>query len=174
MSYTQVIVLQITLSVVIFTIIAKFYVWPRLEKLALPDALAPLLLLHAFRYLGLIFLVPSVVGTVPDEFAVPTAYGDLATGVLATAAVLALLYRKAAGIPLAWIVSVLGTVDFMYGYFQGLRLTVELGATFYIPVLFNPAMFVAQFMIFKLLISDRRMMSESREVRGGLTAPGSD
>ena len=129
LSYTQIIILQVTLSLSIYAIIAKIYVWPRLTKLALPDALVPLLLLLAFRYLGLVFLIPSVVGTtLPSEFAVPTAYGDLATGVLATAAVLALHYRKAPGIPLTWLVSVLGTLDFMYGYFQGIRLEVELGA----------------------------------------------
>ena len=167
MSYTQIVLVSITASLVIYIIIAKVYVWPRLQKLVLSDALVPLLLVHAFRYLGLIFLVPSAIGTtLPSEFAVPVAYGDLATGVLAIAAVLALIYRRAPGIPLAWIVSLLGTLDFMYGYFQGLRLTVELGAAYYIPVLFNPAMLISHILIYTLLISERRRKHELVEVHG--------
>jgi len=44
----------------------------------------------------------------------------------------------------------------MYGYFHGIRLLAPLGAAYYIPVLFNPAMFVGHFLIFKLLISNMR------------------
>ena len=97
----------------------------------------------------------------PTEFAVPVAYGDLATGIFATLAVLALVNRKAGAIPLVWFVSVIGSIDFIYGYFQGLRLTVELGAAYYIPVLFNPAMLISHFLIYKLLVSDHRRGRES-------------
>jgi hypothetical protein len=48
------------------------------------DALRPLLTLHAFRFVGLAFLVPGVVSPdLPAAFANPAAYGDLAAAVLA-------------------------------------------------------------------------------------------
>ena len=134
---------------------AHFFVWPRLKKMELQDALIPLLFVLSFRYLGLLFLMPEVMGnTLPPAFAIPTAYGDLATSVLAIIAVLTLRYRKTGGIPLAWLVSLVGTLDFMYGYSVGITLKAQVGGpAYFIPVLFNPAMFVSHFMIWKLLIS---------------------
>ncbi len=76
--------LQVLLSLVGYSRIAPFYVAPRLAALPLPAALTPLLLLHAFRHLGMVFLVPAVVGTaLPPAFAVPAAYGDLLAALLA-------------------------------------------------------------------------------------------
>jgi hypothetical protein len=49
--------LQVVLSLVGYSLIARFYVAPRLAALPLPAALTPLLLLHAFRHLGMVFLV---------------------------------------------------------------------------------------------------------------------
>ena len=51
---------------------------------------------------------------------------------------------------------VIGTLDFLYAYMVGIPMKVQIGGpAYFIPVLFNPAMFVATFMIFKLLISDK-------------------
>src|SRR6185503_7259360 len=45
--------------------------------------LPPLLLPHAFRHMGLVFLLPTVVrGALPPAFARPAAYGDLGAGLL--------------------------------------------------------------------------------------------
>jgi len=53
-------------------------------------------------------------------------------------------------------VGVIGTLDFLYAYMVGIPMKVQIGGpAYFIPVLFNPAMFVATFMIFKLLISDK-------------------
>ena len=48
------------------------------------QALFWLTLPHAFRHVGMVFLVPGVVARpLPEAFAIPAAYGDLLTGVLA-------------------------------------------------------------------------------------------
>lgn len=162
MTYVQITILQVTMAVIVYAIIAKLYVWPRLQKMSVLDALIPLLLLHAFRYIGLMFLVPSVVGDdVPSAWAIPTAYADLATSVLAILAVLALHYRNAAGIPLAWFASLVGMADFLQAYPRAILGEITVGAAYYIPILFNPAMFVSYFMIYKLLISGTRKESSA-------------
>jgi hypothetical protein len=123
----------------------------------LRDALVPLLLLHAFRHMGLVFLLPNFVGsTLPAEFAIPTAYGDLLTGLLAILAVIALRGRWPFAIALAWIANTLGMVDFLYGFYQGTRLQVNLGAAYYIPTVVNPAMWVSHFMILAMLLRRAR------------------
>src|SRR5712691_11806755 len=61
MTTLQIFGLQFLLSLVVYGLIARWYVAPRLAALPLPSALSPLLFLHAFRHLGMVFLVPTVV-----------------------------------------------------------------------------------------------------------------
>jgi len=152
-SALQIFVVQFTLSLTLFSLIARWYVVPRLATLPVQDALIPLLFLHAFRHMGLVFLLPTVVGsTLPEQFALPTAYGDLLTGLLALLAIVALRCRWPGGIALAWLVNLVGLTDFAWGNYQGLRLQVALGAAYYIPTVINPAMWVAHVLMLWLLI----------------------
>lgn len=154
MDATQIFAVQFALSMTIYALIAKWFVAPRLARLALHDALVPLLFLHAFRHMGLVFLLPGVTGAVlPAAFAVPTAYGDLATGLLALLAILALRGRWPGALALAWLVNLVGLADFAWGNYQGLRLQVSLGAAYYIPVVVNPAMWVAHFLMIWMLVT---------------------
>ena len=76
--------LQFVLSLVVWGLIAKWLVAPWLETKSPHDALFWLTLPHAFRYMGMVFLVPGVVARpLPSAFATAAAYGDLLTGVLA-------------------------------------------------------------------------------------------
>ncbi len=144
---------QFSIALVIYSVIAAWYVWPRLRTLAWQDALVPLLLLVSFRYLGLIFLLPQVIGAeLPVIFALPVAVGDLATGLLALGAAVRLRGRRSGGQALAWLANVLGILDFAYGYSVGIALQIPLGSAYYLPALFNPAMVVAHFLITRLLV----------------------
>ena len=70
MTLQQIFGLQVLLSFVLFTLVARWYVSPRLATLPVDRALQPLLVLHATRHMGLVFLVPTVVGgTLPAAFA---------------------------------------------------------------------------------------------------------
>jgi len=141
------------MSITIYSVIAKWYIWPRLKTISIYDALIPLLLLHAFRHLGLVFILPAFIGTtLPKEFAEPTAYGDLATSVLALTSCVLLRNKLSAGIILAWITNLVGLSDFIYGFYQGVKQLVPLGPAYYIPIIANPAMYVAHFLMFVLLI----------------------
>ncbi len=83
--------LQFFLSLVVWGLIAKWLVTPWLETKSPDQALFWLTLPHAFRHVGMVFLVPGVVAqTLPESFAAPAAYGDLVTGVLALLALIAL------------------------------------------------------------------------------------
>ena len=149
--------LQVLLSLVGYTLIARFYAAPRLAALPLPAALTPLLLLHAFRHLGMVFLVPSVVGpALPAAFAVPAAYGDLLAALLALLAIAALRNGWSLAIPLIWLFNVEGTLDLVNAFYQGLRNNVQLGAGYYIPTFAVPALFVTHAMIFTMLIRRTR------------------
>jgi hypothetical protein len=156
MSSLQIFGLQVALSFVVYGLIAAWYVAPALAGRPLEIALPPLLLLHAFRHLGLVFLVPTVVGAaVPPGFAVPAAYGDLLAGLLALAALLALRARSAAAVPLVWLFSAVGLLDLINAFYQGLSADVQLGAGYYIPTFVVPALVVTHGMILRVLLRRR-------------------
>jgi hypothetical protein len=58
-----------------------------------------------------VFLVLEVGGQLPGFFAYPAAFGDIAVGLTACVAVIALIWSTSTSIPIAW--SVLGLLDFI-------------------------------------------------------------
>jgi hypothetical protein len=149
--------LQIVMSSVGYSLIARFYLAPWLAALPRPAALTPLLLFHAFRHVGMVFLVPTVVGpALPSAFAVPVAYGDLLAALLALLAIAALRMAWPLAIPLVWLFNVEGTLDLLNAFYQGLRHDVQLGAAYYIPTFAVPALLVTRAMIFGMLIRRAR------------------
>ena len=153
MTAQQIFGLQVLLSFVLFTLVARWYVSPRLAALPVDRALQPLLVLHATRHMGLVFLVPTVVGgTLPAAFAAAAAYGDLLAGVLALAALVALRARARVAMPLTWLFNVAGLLDLVNAFYQGLTHDVQLGAAYYIPTFIVPALVVTHVMMLGLLL----------------------
>lgn len=149
--------LQVLLSLAGYTLVARWYVAPRLAALSLPSALTPLLLFHSFRHLGMVFLVPTVVGpALPPAFAVPAAYGDLLAALLALLAIAALRLEWTLAITLVWVFNIVGLLDLVNAFYQGLRNDVQLGAAYYIPTFAVPALLVTHAMIFAMLIRRAR------------------
>jgi hypothetical protein len=156
MNAQQIFGLQFVLSLVLYGLLARWYVAPRLAPLPLASALMPLLFLHASRFLGMVFLVPSVAGgPLPSEFAVAAAYGDLLAALLAFASIAALRAGWAMAIPLVWLFNLEGTLDLINALAQGLRHQVQLGAAYYIPTVAVPALLVTHAMIFSMLLTKR-------------------
>ena len=155
----QIFGLQFLLSLVVYGLLTTWYVAPALARLPLHDALIPLLVPHAFRHLGLVFLVPAVVApTLPAAFALPAAYGDLLAGLLALLAMVALRGRWAVAIALAWLANIVGTLDLLHAFYRGIPLDAgrHMGSAWYIPTFIVPALFVTHFMIFAMLIKRSR------------------
>ena len=88
MSPQAIFLISVLLGLVVWGMIVARYVWPALRDRPRTEALRPVLFLHAFRFVGLSFLVPGVVSpALPAAFAQPAAYGDLATSMLALLAI---------------------------------------------------------------------------------------
>ena len=91
MDVEAIFVLQFIMSLVVWGLLAYWWLAPWLEKKSLNEALFFLTVPHAFRHIGMVFLVPGVVDRpLPEAFGAPAAYGDLLTGVLALLALVAL------------------------------------------------------------------------------------
>ena len=92
----------VALGVVAWSVFGARYIWPALRDRSRADALRPLVMLHAFRFVGLAFLVPGVVAPdLPAMFARAAGYGDLVACLLALLTLATL--RSKPGIALAWI-----------------------------------------------------------------------
>jgi hypothetical protein len=112
--------------------------------------------LHSFRFFGLVFIVPGVVGSgLPRGFAEFAAYGDLAAGLLALLALVTFRVR-----PLFWLFVVafnlVGTCDLVGNYYHAMRLGLpavagELGAAYVIPVIYVPLLMITHAFAFTLL-----------------------
>jgi hypothetical protein len=133
------------------------YVLPRLQSLQPFEAHRVIATVHSFRFLGLVFILPGVVGpNLPAGFAVFTAYGDFVTGVLAILALLTVRVR-----PAFWFFVVafnlVGTVDILFAYYHAMRLGLpqvagQLGAAYVIPILYVPMLMITHFLALYWLI----------------------
>jgi hypothetical protein len=146
--------LSVSFSVIAWSVFTAIYLWPSLRNRARADALRPLLVLHAFRFIGLSFLVPGVVA--PDlgmAFARDAAYGDLAAAVLALLALAS--SRSRWGIGFAWVFNLWGALDVLNACYQagtsGLSAS-QFGAAFYLPTFVVPLLLVTHGLMFRILL----------------------
>ena len=147
--------LQFVLSLLVFALLAKWVLAPWLASQTHREALFWLTLPHAFRHMGMVFLVPGVVAQpLPDNFANPAAYGDLLTGVLALLTLVVLRIGWKGAIAAVWLFNVVGTVDLINALRQ-FDIVPNLGAAWYIPTLFVPLLLVTHFMIFARLLKSK-------------------
>jgi hypothetical protein len=111
---------SIAFSFIAWGIVAARYIWPELRVRKRAEALRPLLTLHAFRFVGLAFLVPGVVSPdLPSAFAHSAAYGDI---IAATLALLSLLWlQRAAGVVMVWVFNLWGSADLLNAFYQANR-----------------------------------------------------
>lgn len=144
--------LQLIFSLVVWGLIAKWLFVPWLENKPPHQALFWLTLPHAFRHVGMVFLVPGIaVQPLPENFAIPAAYGDLASAVLAVLALIALRTGRTGALVLVWIFNIVGTVDLLFALSHA-DVVPDLGATWYIPTFFVPLLLVTHLMIFVRLV----------------------
>jgi hypothetical protein len=164
--------LQLLLGYVACLLCFRAYVLPRLKSMDRVAAHRAIATLHSFRFFGLVFILPGVVGpNLPAGFAVFAAYADLATGVLAMLALLTLRIR-----PLFWFFVVafnlVGTADFLVDYYHAVRLGLpalagQLGSVYAIPIIYVPALMITHIAAFYLLL---RPQPRTARVLAGNTA----
>ncbi len=137
-------------------VVAKLYAWPPLRSLPRSNALRILSSLHAFRFLGMNFIV---IGFVPPALSSAVgnqiAWGDFVAAVLALFSIAVLTWRWAFAIPIVWIFNLWGTADLLNAYYKGVTQVADVGlfgAGIYIPALFVPILLTAHMLAFMLLL----------------------
>ena len=150
---------QIFVGVGVFSLIATWYVWPRLIRLPANSALAPLLWVQVFRYVGMVLLVRGLVDSkIPHSQLRDGAYGDLIAAALALASSFALRYNWRGAIPLVWVANIWAFADVV----NVLRSVItsnlpkyNLESIWFIYTFYAPLVVVSSLMIFLVLIKSR-------------------
>ena len=149
--------MHLVLGYVAWALCVSAYVLPWLTSMDRVDAQRAIATLHSFRFFGLVFILPGVVGPhLPADFAVFAAYWDLATGVLAMLALLTVRIR-----PLFWLFVVgfnlVGMADLICDYYHAIRVGLpemagQLGAAYAIPIIYVPALMITHVVALYLLM----------------------
>lgn len=152
--WVNILTVNLLFSTFVFWVAARIYVLPKLPGLRPQTVLLPILLLHALRHLGLMFLAPGATyAGMPQQFARPAAFGDLLAALLALAAIPAVARNWAAAWPLVWLFNVEGTVDLL----AAITLATVYGASpymgpaYWIPAFWVPALLVTHYITFVVL-----------------------
>src|SRR5215469_6094225 len=150
----NILTVNLLFSTFVFWVAARIYVFPKLAELSPQTLLLPILLLHAFRHLGLMFLEPGATyaGT-PSQFAYPAAFGDLLAALLALIAIVALVRNSAGARLLVWVFNVVGTLDLFNAIILATiyRAHLYMGAAYWIPAFWVPALLVTHYITFVFL-----------------------
>ncbi|MGH8688137.1 MAG: hypothetical protein ACREVQ_10585 [Burkholderiales bacterium] len=149
---------HLALNVFVFWIAARLYLLPRLAQLDERSVLLPILLLHATRHLGLMFLAPGATYPgLPHAFAYPAAFGDLVAAALALAAIPAVATRSRVARPLVWIFNLVGSVDLIVAIALGTLTGAadQMGPTYWIPAFVVPLLLVTHYVVFVVLLRKR-------------------
>lgn len=151
--------LHLFLGYVAWLLCTNAYIFPKLKEMNPTDAQRAIATLHSFRFFGLVFILPGVVGhNLPAGFAPFAAYGDFATGLLA---IFALLTRRRRALfwPLVVGFNLVGAADIIVDYYHGIKyglapLSGELGAAYSIVILYVPLLTITHFIAFRLMLRD--------------------
>jgi hypothetical protein len=141
-------------SALVFWIGARIYILPRLHQLAPRTVLLPILLLHCFRHLGLMFLAPGATEpAMPPQFAYPAAFGDLLAAALAVSAIPAVAAQTRSARSLVWLFNLEGTVDLLAAIVLATvyEAAPHMGAAYWIPAFWVPALLVTHYITFIVL-----------------------
>src|SRR5260370_33832228 len=94
MSPQIIFLLHLVLGYVAWLICFGAYFWPRLKAMDRVEAQRAIATLHSFRFFGLVFILPGVIGpNLPADFAECAAYADSPSGLLAILALLSVRIR---------------------------------------------------------------------------------
>jgi hypothetical protein len=139
--------IHLSLGYVVWLLCFSLYILPLLRSIGPFEAQRAIATLHSFRFFGLVFILPGIVGpNLPASFATFAAYGDFAAGVLALLALLTARIR-----PLFWFFivafNIVGAADILIDYFHAIRaglpaLSGQLAATYAIPILYVPLLMI--------------------------------
>ena len=150
----NILTVNLLFSTFVFWVAARIYLLPKLPELRQQAVILPILLLHSFRHLGLMFLAPGATyAGIPPQFAYPASIGDLLAAFLALAAIPTVLRNINAARLLVWVFNVEGTVDLLVAITLATiyGASAYMGPAYWIPAFWVPALLVTHYIALVVL-----------------------
>ena len=150
----NILTVNLMLQTFVYALIAAIYLFPYLPQLGARAVIVPILLLHATRHLGLMFLAPGAIYPgLPAQFAAPAAYGDLIAALLALLALAAVMRESSLGRPLVALFNIWGTLDLILAIVLATLhdASPHMGPAYWIPAFWVPMLLVTHAIVFWLL-----------------------
>jgi hypothetical protein len=170
MSPQTLFLLHLALGYVAWLLCFNVYILPRLRSMDPFQAHRAIATLHSFRFFGLVFILPGVVGPhLPSAFATFAAYGDFAAGVLAILALLTVRIR-----PAFWLFifafNLVGAGDIVLDYYHAIRAGLpampgELGSAYSIPIIYVPLLMITHVVALYWLVRPRPNADRSHAIK---------
>lgn len=151
----RILALNLAMSTIIFYWVAKIYLMPKLKDISATTLFVPILILHSFRHLGLMFMTSGAVYEgIPAQFAYPAGIGDFITALLALFALYAIRHDKPYKIAAMWGFNVVGALDMGNSISMGVihNIGPYLGASYWIPSFWVPSFLVTHYVVFRKLL----------------------
>jgi len=168
MSSQIIFTLQLVLGYVAWLLCFRAYLLPKIKSMDQVEVHRAIAALHSFRFFGLVFILPGIVGpNLPASFAAFAAYWDLATGVLAMLALLTIKIR-----PLFWMFvaafNLVGVTDLILDYYHASRVGLpamagQLGVTYAIPIIYVPLLMITHCVALYFLLRPKKDKVLARE-----------
>ncbi len=153
--------LHLALGYVAWLLCFRAYLLPKIKSMDRVEVHRAIATLHSFRFFGLVFILPGIVGpNLPASFATFAAYWDLATGVLAMLALLTINIR-----PLFWMFVAafnwVGVIDLILDYYHASRIGLpaiagQLGVAYAIPIIYVPLLMITHVTALYLLLRPKK------------------
>jgi hypothetical protein len=162
MSAAIIFLIHLVLGYVVWLLCFGVYILPKLRSMGRVKAHRAIATLHSFRFFGLVFILPGVVGPgLPASFATFAAYADFATGLLAILALLTVRIR-----PMFWLFvagfNLVGTTDLIVDYYHAIRaglpaMAGQLGSAYSIPIIYVPLLMITHVVALYWLVRPRSL-----------------
>ena len=148
---------QCTFSMLVFFLIIKWYVIPKVTKETKFDILALLLLVNVFRYLPLSLFMPGQVSAdFPLYLKEIVAHGDFLSGILALIALILIKSKKKSAVTFTWLFSLVSIIDVVVVLTLAMSEKVyqlPLGANYFTVSVYVPMLIVIQVVILEILLA---------------------
>lgn len=154
--------LQVVMALGVYIVIYRIYLRSWFKAQSFGSAVLPLLLLHVFRYLGLMLLAPGQIDpALPREALLVIAWGDFASGACALVAAIAVHHRWP---PATWLVGLFSLVGFADFFVVGVTAAkigifdADIGMMWFLAAFFAPALLLSQIYIAYRLVRNRHFL----------------
>lgn len=151
MSNLVILNLQYLMAIGTFIVIYRIYLRQWFKSRSMHAAVLPLLLLHAFRYLGLTLIVPGQMDpTLSADGLSVMAWGDYASGAAALLAAIAVHHRWPMATAMVALFTLIGIGDFIVVGYTAATIGVffaDMGTMWFVNVIYAPTLLLSQIYI---------------------------